>query len=271
MYISDYLFRSAVVFALIIFLLLSTTSLGAVRAQSEEMQRVESGVEVFVNGPTEIILNQSYTYNIEIGGTFADEANNWTVKSDSDLEATISPKKKDSNKSNTFEVNVTIHETGQATLTFKGYCGKENKIGYARSKLRVKVIKPAKTTFELSNPTDVKLENISVGLYIDGDLKNVTTVDSLEADGNKSLTLKWDREGLSEGKHKLVVRVDYGLSNSDSKFSRASSEKVLERTFYVEQKGNQLLYGWIAVISIIGFITFWFYLRRRKKKRRRPW
>ncbi|MFW6176263.1 MAG: CARDB domain-containing protein [Thermoplasmatota archaeon] len=251
----------------IIVILMLTIPLSIYSTEAQDLS--QSGVRIFVEkGPKDVFVNESATYRVRIGGSFGSEADNWTLKTDANIDAKIDKRTQESEESNVFTVKVTVREEGDAKITFKAYCGKDGETRYNEDDYEINAIKPVTTSVSVQNPTDTEISNIEVGLFVDGDLKNITKIDTLEADERKTLTMKWSKKGYSSGEHELEIWVDYNL---DDKEGFSKDERLLQKTFYVEGDSNL---GWIAAVIIIasvsGFLLYYFY-SKGKSRRRKPW
>lgn len=236
---------------------------------SEAQDLSQAGVRIFIEkGPKEVFVNESASYRVRIGGSFGKEADNWTLKTDATIDAKIEDRTQESNESNMFTVQVTVREKGDAKIKFKAYCGKDGEVRYSEDSFEIDAVKPVTTKVTIENPTDYELSNVEVGLFVDGDLKNITKINKLGADEKKTLTMKWSKEGYSSGKHELEIWADYNYVNDD-KFNK--DEALLQRSFYIEGDGNLGLIAAIIIIaSVSGFLLYYFY-SKGKTRRRKPW
>ncbi len=241
-----------------------------VNVQNTEAQDLsQTGVRIFVEeGPKDLFVNETAKYRVRIGGSFGSDADNWTLKTSLNVDASIDRGTMESNESNVFTVKITVREKGDAEISFKGFCGKGEEVRYSKETYNFEAIKPVTTKVKIENPTDYELSNIEVGLFIDGNLKNITTIDKLAANKKKTLTLKWSKEGYSSGKHNFEVWVDYNL-DGDGEFSK--EDKIGDGNFYIEGDSN---IGWIVAVVVIasvsGFLLYYFY-SKGKRRRRKPW
>lgn len=241
-----------------------------VSVQNTEAQDLsQAGVRIFIEkGPKDVFVNQTVTYRVRIGGSFGKNADNWTLESDSTINAKIDSRTQESNKSNVFTVKVIVREEGDGKLKFKAYCGKDGETRYSEDKYKIEAIKPVTTKVKVKNPTDTEISNVEVGLFVDGDLKNITKIDKLGADEQKTLTMKWSKEGYSSGKHELQIWVDYNFDDGD-RFTK--DEALLKDSFYIEGDSNLgLIAGIIIVAGVSGFLAYYFY-SKGKSRRRKPW
>lgn len=237
--------------------------------QDAEAELSQTGVRIFVEkGPKDVFVNETTTYKVRIGGSFAEDAENWTLKTSVDIDATVEDSVQESNTTNVFSVKITFKEKGDANVKFKAFCGKGGETRYTEDSLKIDATKPVTTKVKIENPTDYELNNIKVGLFVDGDLLNVTTVDKLGAEEKKTLTMKWSKEGYSSGEHIVEVWVDYKLGD-DQEFNK--EQKVLEKTFYIEGDDNLgLIVAIVVIASVSGFLLYYFY-SKGKSRRRKPW
>ena len=221
-----------------------------------------SGVDLFIEGDDEVFVNETIHYEVEIGGVFGRDAKNWSLKAEAKGDAVIEPKNINSNESNTFIVNLTVTRPGKVTVTFTGYCSDGEETRTSQDQFQVKAVKPATVKVTVENTKDIYLENVTVGLFIDDELVQSRDI-KLKANQSKTVHLNWSKEGLSDGGHKLVVGVNYGLDSNEY-------NSVLEKTIYIGEQ-NFPIYNWSIAISMIVLIVLFLFYLRKKRKRRRPW
>lgn len=228
-----------------------------------------AGVQIYVDGDTEVFVNQTEQYKVEIGGNFGSEAQNWSLKSSVSGNAQVTPKSKDSTFKNIFTVNLTVREKGDVDLELTAYCSDGNETRKETRDIEVKAVKPATIDISLTNPYDnTTINDVEVGLFINGELKNKVLVSELKGGESKDLSINWSKSGLSTGKHELEIWVDYGFDNS-SKFSKDAM--LYEDDIYKTEEDKFAIYNWAIGLSMVGLIGALFYYRHKKKKRRRPW
>ncbi|MFW6041225.1 MAG: CARDB domain-containing protein, partial [Thermoplasmatota archaeon] len=124
-------------------------------------------------------------------------------------------------------------------------------------------IKPAEISFKVENPKDIRLENVTVGLFIDDKLIETTKIE-LGPNESKTVNMNWSKEGIEEGEHILKVGINYGYGSS-SEFNI-----ILEKTIYIGEK-SYALYNWGISLALVGLVVLFFLYIRKKRKRRRPW
>ncbi|MFP4001385.1 MAG: CARDB domain-containing protein [Thermoplasmata archaeon] len=265
------------VFIIGIFLLTSALFIGASIRPAEGAKRDNRINPRVVEGPEDIFINNTVTYRIEIGGAFeaggelvrASEADNYTLKTESDLDTTIDPLEDESTSTNVFEVNVSAHEEGEGELTFTAYCGKGDDVAYSEKKFSFDAEKPEKTTVKIENPTDTHIEKMKVGLFIDGELKSTETITDLEPDEDREITFQWSKRGLSTGEHTLEVWGDYEPAEDEQSFNQ--NDLIMSINFQVEEETNTMVYVGIAILAIAISLVVFLWYQSRKRKRRRPW
>ncbi len=232
-----------------------------------------SGVDITVDGPTEVFVNQTESYEVKIIGAFSDRSKNWSLKAnideDSIEKARVEPRTDDSDDSNVFTVKFTAVEKGNIKLKLSGFCSDGNTTRKASTSLKIKAVEPSTVSIKLDNPNDIELKNIQVGVYVDGTLKRVHDVEVLGPSKSKRLKINWSKEGLDEGRHTLQIWVDYNYKGDVDQFDK--NEMVLEKDFYIEGKGFMEQYGWAVAIAVIAGIIGIFYFMNMRRKRRRPW
>ncbi len=258
----------------VVTLLLLATMITFIGAPSEADVREDRGISMEIErekGQDAIFLNDTETFTVRIMGRFeaegdvfrAEDADNWTLKTESDMDATIDPEDQDSNVTNEFDVEVTIHEEGTGRITFTAYCTKGDSTRYSEKDYEVEAVEPESVSVTVDNPTYYELEDIEVKLYVNGRLMNTVTIESLEPEESRDLEIKWSSHNLDAGEHRLEIRTDYGFEGEE--------ETLLSRTFYVEEDTNTALYGAIIAIAVGAALLVFFLYRRKKKRRRRPW
>ncbi len=252
---------------LILALLLLSIPVSVQNAEGQDLS--QAGVRIFIEkGPKDVFVNQTVTYRVRIGGSFGKSADNWTLETDTTIDAKIESRTQESNQSNVFSVKITAREEGDGKVNFKAYCGKDGETRYSEDSYKIEAIEPITTKVNVKNPTDTEISNVEVGLFVDGDLKNVTKIDKLGADKQKTLSMKWSKEGYSSGKHELEIWVDYNFDDGD-KFTK--DEALLKDSFYIEGDSNLgLIAGIVIVAAVSGFLVYYFY-SKGKSRRRKPW
>ncbi len=258
-------------------LLLTSSLFLATIVQPAEAATRDNRIEPrIIEGPDEFFNNETVTYVVEIRGAFrvdgeiirASEADNWTLRTESSLQATIDPPEAESSTSNVFEVNVTVHEEGEGILTFTAFCGKNGQVSYSDREFSFRTEEPEKTSVTIRNPTNTHIEEMKVGLFIDGELKTTQKITDMEPGEERRITFQWSKRGLSPGEHTLEIWADYE-PDEDTEFNQQAM--IISRTFKVEEETSTLVYAGIiiAVIAVSFFVLLWY--KSRKRKRRRPW
>ncbi len=255
----------------LIILMISFSFIGSpISADVREDRGISMKIER-EKGQDVLFVNDTESYKIDIVGRFqadgevfrAENADNWSLKTETDMDATIKPEDQESNQTNEFEVDVTIHEEGSGHLTFTAYCTKGESTRYSEREVEVKVVESESISVNVENPSSYKLEDVEVMLYIDGQLMNSKTIESLASEESTNVQFNWSSHNLDSGEHTLEIKTDYGFEGEE--------ETLLSRTFHVEKETNTALYAGIAAVSIGASLLVFFWYRRRKKRRRRPW
>ncbi len=261
--------------AIIVILMMIGSGMSAF--QISEAAQEDSRINISVDGPDKLFVNETENYEVEIKGVFqvgddlvdAERADNWTLKTESTMDATVEPQSIGTSTTNVYTVNVTVHEEGKGYLNLTAYCGKNGSVSYTEKQYRIEVEEPEVTTVPINNPTNITIKKMELGLFIDGDKKSTVMVEDLKPGEQRKVTFKWSKEGLSSGEHDLKVWVDYGTDNDPDSFNK--QDRVMDRTFHVEGETNTMLYaGVIVAVIAVSFVVFLLY-RQRKRKSRRPW
>jgi len=255
------------------FLLLSTFFV--VTAQPGEAAGEDNLIDISVDGPREFFVNETISYEVEIKGAFridgetirAQDADNWTLQTESDLEATIQPQESESDTSNIFTVNVTVHEESEGNLNFRAYCGKDGEVAFNEKEFWINVEKPEKTWVTITNPTDAHIEELEVALFINGDLKATETLTDLGPGEERRVTFEWSKRGLESGEHTLEVWT--GTSEDVDEFNR--ERLVMSRTFQIEEETSSLIYAGVVIVIIAASLLIFFWYKSKKRRQRRPW
>jgi len=246
-----------------ILLLLSTFFI--VTIQPSEAAVEDTRIDPSIDGPDEFFVNETVSYEVEIRGAFgtdqgairAEEADNWTLQTESTLEATIDPEESESSSSNIFTVDVTVHEEGEGTLNFRAYCGKDGEVAFNEKQFQISVEKPERTSVTIENPTDAHIEELEVGLYINGELKATQTLRDLEPGEERRVTFEWSKRGLDPGEHTLEVRTEERV--------------VISRTFQIEDETSSWIYAGIILAVIAASVLVFIWYKSRRRRQRRPW
>ncbi|MFO8109352.1 MAG: hypothetical protein R6U17_02350 [Thermoplasmata archaeon] len=228
----------------------------------------QTGVSIYIDGPRQVFVNHTEYFIVEVRGSFAEEAINWSIEiQDVPDGLHVEPLSDESTTSNMFQINVTALQKDSYKLNIAGYCSDGLEVRYRESTLDIEALTPVTTRVDLKSPVDYTLENVVIGLFIDDELMKTQTIDRLEANETRNIEMIWGKEKLDEGEHTLEIWVDYGF-NGQEDFKQG--ERLLHTTFYVEGTPGMLIVVLPIVIIIIGALLVIYYLRRRKK-RRRPW
>ncbi len=257
-----------------VFVLLSI-SFGVTIQSGEASITRDTGIDPSVDGPSEFFVNETVSYEVEIKGHFrteegrfdAREADNWTLQTESTLEATIEPEEEESFTSNVFTVNVTIHEEGEGKLNFRASCGKEDEMAFNEKEFQIFVEKAERTSVTILNPTDTHIEELQVALYINGELKAMQTIQDFEPEEERRVTFEWSKRGLNPGEHTLEVWT--GRAENDQEFNKENL--VMSRTFQIEEETSSIVYAGVIVAVIAAGVLIFFWYKSRRRKQRRPW
>ncbi len=249
------------------FILISVAVPGTTTSSEELSGR---GVNLLISGEQEVLVNETNTYEVTIGGTFGEEeAVNWTLNSRvTDGAAMVTPESQESNTSNVFEVELEAMEKGTITIEFEGFCSDGEETRHEVQTWNVEVLGVTTTSVLVNNPTDTSIEDVKVGLFLNGELIRVNNIGRIEPDGVKRIQFNWSQEGLEPGEHKMEIWVDYGYEQ-DEGFTKENL--LVERSIYIPDEDRHTLYTAIVVLLIIGVIGAFFYYQHKRKKRRRPW
>jgi len=236
-----------------------------VTAQPSEAAVEDTRIDPSIDGPEEFFVNKTVSYEVEIRGAFrvgdrtirTNQADNWTLRTESTLEATIDPDESDSSSSNIFTVNVTVHEEGEGTLNFRAYCRKDGEVAFNEKQFQISVEKPERTSVTIENPTDAHIEELEVALYINGELKDTQTLRDLEPGEERRVTFEWSKRGLDSGEHTLEVRTEDRL--------------VMSRTFQIEEETSSWIYAGVILAVIAASVLIFIWYKNRRRRQRRPW
>ena len=229
---------------------------------------VRRGVEVYVSGPREVFVNQTVSYRVEVGGTFSRSAVNWSLEVRETPGVEISPMSSRSNTTSSFRVNITARKAGNIPIVFRGFCSDDEEIRYGETTFEVKSIKPVRIEVDVTNPDDIDLTNVKVGVFVQGKLRGSHSIPELGAGETKRVSIDWSKDNLARGEHSLEIWVDYGYTDNDF----VKDEMILTSTFYITGETFFSRYSLPITITVIGasFAVFYYYMRK-KQKRRRPW
>ncbi len=229
----------------------------------------QTDVDIYISGPTEVFVNQTVTYQIEVGGDFSSRAVNWSLEVvDIPSGLMVNPPSSQSNVSNVFSVEITATKSGSFTVRFKGFCADIEKTRYDESVINIRAVKPASVRVDLVNPSEFELYNVTVGVFVDGTLKGTHLIPSLGANDTKSLTINWSKEGLSSGEHTLEVWVDYGYIDSSA---FVKDELLISKPVFVDDESSMMQYALPIGVAVAGGLVIVFYFIRKRRKKRRPW
>ncbi len=252
----------------IFIIFIAVLFLASMAAPARATDLSQRGVSISVDGPQEMFVNHTEYFFVEIRGTFAAEAINWSIEVKDIPEGLyIEPTVDESDTHSIFQINVTAMEKGSYTFTVVGYCSDGIETRYRESTLNIDAYKPVRTEVKLSNPTNYELEGIVLGLFVDDELITTQLVDPLGANENRTVEIMWAKEKLSEGEHTLEVWADYGFSGEDDFYK---GELLLSSTIHVEGEPG-LLRVILPIVLVVAGVLFIIYYLRKRKRRRRPW
>jgi len=263
--------------AVLVGVILLFSTFFVVTIQPTEAAVRDTRIDPSIDGPEEFFVDEAVSYEVEIRGAFridsekirAQDADNWTLQTESTLEATIDPVESESDTSNIFVVNVTVHEEGEGNLNFRAYCGKDGEVAFNEKQFEITVEKPEKTTVTVLNPTDAHIEELEVALYINGELKATKTLRDFEPEEERRVTFEWSKRELDPGEHTLEVWADYGTSENVDEFNK--EKLVMSRPFHIEGETSSLLYAGIIIAVIVASVLIFFWYKSRRRRQRRPW
>ncbi len=254
--------RRIIIFTISVLLLASL----AVPVRADRFS--QTGVSIYVDGPSEVFVNHTEHFFVEVRGSFAEEALNWSINVEDVPDGLhIEPLSDESTTSSIFQINVTAVEKGSYSFRVVGYCSDGLEIRYRESTLDIDAYKPIITRVDLTNPKEYDLDKVIVGLFIGDELFVTQTVDRLEANETRMIEFMWGKEKLEEGEHTIEIWADYGFRPGED-FNKG--ELLLSKTFYVEGEPGPWQYA-LPIIMVIAGVLFVLYYLKRRKKRRRPW
>ncbi len=250
-----------------VFVIMAITLLSSM--YSVEATPRQAGVEINVSGPQEIFVNETFSYEIEVGGSFSQRSFNWSIEIPEVSNLQISPNSARSNTTNIFTINVTARRVGEMTILFRGFCSDFEEVRYGESTLEIKALKPGTVEVDVTNPTDMQLNRVKVGVFVDSDLRGSHIISTLGPGETKRVVINWSRENLDSGEHTLEIWVDYGFRDTDS---FVKDEMILTRTFYITGEGTLSRYTLPISLAVVGVaVAGFFYYMRKQRQRRRPW
>lgn len=225
------------------------------------------GVDLHVTGPREVFVNQTENYRVQVAGTFSDRANNWSLEVVTlPVGIIVDETSQSSNTSNVFNIEVIATRSGTFDIVIRGYCSDAEEVRYGETTLRIRAITPVTVEVDIFNPTDYMMNEIKVGVFVDGRLKGSEILRELKAGESKRVSIDWSKEDLDAGEYTMEIWVDYGYDGDT--FER--DEMIVTRTIYIDSNGASRLLIPILLIVLAASIGL-FYFMRQKRKRRRPW
>lgn len=260
-------------------LLVSVTSIGV--GFGEATTR-DDGIEIdVIEGPERPFVNQTENYQIELTGTFGvddeevEDADNWTLQVETDLESTIEPSDNieqtqvEEDTDNLFNLGIEIHEEGEGEITFSAYVGKDDEVSFQEKTFDIEAEIPERTSIEITNPTEANIENAKLGLYINNEIKSLVTISELGPNEEQTITFEWSKRGLEGGEHTMEVWMDYSDPETKEDFEKDSI--VMERTFEIEEETNPWLIAGIVIAVIVGALLIFIWYQKKRRESRRPW
>lgn len=208
-------------------------------------------IDVRLDGPSIIGIEQKAQFQLRITPEFAKErilnySYNASIVGTNIFEATISPDNGTS-KLGIFMIAITGPiNIGDGELKVRiNASAEELEVTHFQIKeFAFKVVKPVKVSATLSNTGEEDAENVTVTMYIDGDLKDEKVYD-IPAGGTVEVSFNWTFASIETGKHEVTLIADV----LDELVEFTEGNNILHDTIYYSPPGNAIR-GIISVIII---------------------
>ncbi|MFQ5908330.1 MAG: CARDB domain-containing protein [Thermoplasmata archaeon] len=230
----------------------------------------QGGVAVFISGPDNVALGETFDVNVTVTGGPAEDDGSYIISAflrGPDL-AGASPledsplQRADTN--GTFVFNVTMPSVDQVVeLIVEGNStkGADFAVGIASQQIRVWV--PLVVSAQVRNTGAIEVQAVPAFLFINEQQVAETEIDSLTPGESRTVTFSYLPVDLGVGTHTLEVRVDL---NKDGIIDPAIGEVALRDVFTIEAEPINPIF--IVLAGIAAFVVALFvgaYIRRRRR------
>ena len=253
---------------LLLSMLTPIISIGS-EAESEPLRPAESMlIDIRLDGPEVIGSGLEETFTLRISYAYPERIDNYTYVAEI-VETAVGGKVTPINAtshSGVFEVKIRGMDTaGKMTVKVNATANEIAPVGswagttwYRVKEFEVEVVKPIFVEAILVNTGDATVNNVSVKMLIDGDLKR-TEHYNLSANQTISLNFSWVTPSIDEGKHTVTLLVNDPANIID--FS--SGDNILTIDIYYSKSGN-ILRGILAIMIIfVAIILVLTYLQKK--------
>lgn len=214
--------------------------------------------------------NESYTVLVSGGPAFGIANGSYSIKAwilgekvETGKPLASSPFNSTS-KDGKFLVNVTAPDhTGKITLVVEASSKGANETqSQAKKELDIYIVNPITIDIKIKNNGQTTAKNITLNLYLDGDLVANRTLADLPAMNITNVSIEYAPPTLTPGRHVLRIVIDpkHNLVEFDN------GNNVLEKDFYLYSPEPDILPYFIALLivtTIAVVVVFW---RAGKKK-----
>ena len=224
--------------------MMSTCSHAATGRTAESML-----IDVRLDGPDVVGAGLEETFTLRISYAYPERIQNFSYNADvkgSDPAArgSVIPVN-GSSESGVFLVKIKgANDAGKMTISINATAMEAGITWYRLKEFEIDVVKPIFVEAVLINYGDAYVDNVTVKLLIDGDLKR-TEYYNISGEQSISLNFSWVSASISEGKHTITLIVNDPASVVD--FS--SGDNVLTIEVYYSASGN-ILRGLLAIMII---------------------
>lgn len=249
---------------LILIVLFAISAIPNVDAQPE------GTVKIYIFGPTVAATGSVSEFNISVVGGPGEEDGNYSIKAH--LEGTNltgalplrSSPHQDTNPNGTFAMNVTVPTVPQTiTLVINATSSKDENRAYSETEYTIQVVEPVTIGTIIVNTGSLKLTDVAVKFYVDGEFIGNQTIESLDAGNSTDVSIEWLVADIGPGRHEIRITVDM---NNDGIINESDGDLVIIQYFYKEYEGIHPAI--IVVLSIIMILTILILIRTIRKKRR---
>jgi len=234
----------------------------------------EEPIGISIRGPPAVGVSKNETYEVLVsGGPAAGSPNgSYTIKAwilgervETAKPLASSPFNQTS-RDGKFKVNITAPDhTGKITLIVEATSRGENETqSQAKKELDIFVVNLITIDVKIRNNGQTSAKNVTLYLYLDGDLVANKTISELPAKNITNVTLEYAPPSLTPGRHVIRIVID-------PRFTLVEFEEgnnVIEREFYLytpEPDTLPFIIALLIVTSIAVVAVFWKASKKKEK------
>lgn len=258
---SDRAFAMAVVFVL------AFTALAVIPATVAAEDGNIDNVRFHVAGPRVVGIDSTNSYRISL---IDESGRDWkyevwvTAKNKTGAFPTEAEKKTGNltGGNNSFQVDITS-TSNTGTMSIVMNATSPNGAFWYTTEEEITVIEPVVVSATIFNSGQVKINNATVDIYIDGEQIGTDTISSLAPGGKKDVSADWVSDDIAPGWHEARFVVD---ANGDGVINTDLGDIVFVKDIYVKGSGFATTLILIGILALVIGIMLISHGMRRKKK-----